>query len=203
MGRGVSISINLMKTLVNRGILAIVLLFPNVAISQASYSFFNYVASVGLDAPVFDAAGNRLFGDNYVTVLYGGLTSNDLQLATAGDLITSMDPVPFIRIYDGNSGYFARPGGVHITTVPGGGVAWLQLRAWDLRLGQTYDEVAVLGIGGYGESLLFQARGGDPVSLTPPQPLLGLQSFSLVPEPSTWALLLGGGWLVWRVRKSR
>jgi len=94
------------------------------------------------------------------------------------------------------------------TATGGGGYAWLQVRAWDARIGSTYEEVAALGIGGYGESPLFYAPGGDPfvIPATPPGPLIGLQSFSLrpVPEPSTWALLaLGGLVLGWTVRQQR
>ena len=61
----------------------------------------------------------------------------------------------------------------------------------------------LLGVGGYGDSNLFQKKGGDPCGLpTPHEPLIGLQSFSLVPEPSTWALLaFGGAYLIWKSRK--
>jgi hypothetical protein len=160
------------------------MLSVNWASAQATYIFLNYVPSVGVDAPVLDATGNRLFGANYVAVLYGGPTPDDLMLARAGT--ASMEPVPLIRTYNGQAGYFLQAGEALIPTVPGGGFAWLQVRAWDLRLGQTYDEVASLGLGGYGASPLFQARGGELIATgVPPQPLIGLQSFSLVPEPGT------------------
>ncbi len=73
-------------------------------------------------------------------------------------------------------------------------------------MGGTYEEVAALGLGGYGESPLFYAQGGTPLGLPgPPGPLIGLESFSLravVPEPSTWALLaLGGAFLGWATRR--
>jgi len=101
-------------------------------------------------------------------------------------------------------GYFCSYNGfIGIPTVPPLGYAWLEVRAWDTRLGATYEDVAALGMGGYGESPAFYAQGGDPISSlgTSPFPLIGLQSFSLrpVPEPSTWALaVLGGLVLVFR-----
>jgi hypothetical protein len=173
------------------------------AFSQASFIFANYVASVGLDAPVFDADGNRLSGTNYVAVLYGGPTPDSLQPAKVGN--SDMVPVPFAYMPNGQAGYFGRGGGVEVENVPCGGTPWLQIVAWDARLGASYEDVAALGIGGYGESNLFQKRGGNPCGLpTPHEPLLGLESFSLhpVPEPSTWALLgLGVGFLFWRWRR--
>jgi hypothetical protein len=169
--------------------LVLTMLSVNCVFAQATFVFRNY-HPLGVDAPVFDAQGNRLFGDNYVALLYGGPTTDDLQVAKAGDLTTSMDPVPFLQTYNGQMGYFARPGGVAVVNVPEGGYAWLQVRAWDTRLGATYDDVAQLGIGGYGQSSLFYTYGGDVIATgRPSQPLRGLESFSLVPEPSTWTLL--------------
>ena len=59
-----------------------------------------------------------------------------------------------------------------------GGYAWLQVRAWDARLGATYEEVMALGIGGYGESPLFYAQGSNPFKTLPeaPAPFIGLGS---------------------------
>ena len=60
----------------------------------------------------------------------------------------------------GLAGYF-QTRVVDITTVPCGDFAWLQIRAWNARLGATYEEVVSLGIGGYGESNIFYANGAD------------------------------------------
>jgi len=173
---------------------------------QATFRFSNYFPVAGVDAPVFDAAGNRLSGPNYLAVLYGGFSSTSLSIASVGGL-GDMAPVPFTFMADGQAGYFARGGYVQIDSVFCGETAWLQVRAWDARLGSSYEAVATLGVGGYGESNLFQKRGGDPCGgiPTPPEPLIGLQSFSLraeVPEPGTWLLLLLSVplFLVWRRR---
>jgi hypothetical protein len=61
-------------------------------------------------------------------------------------------------------------------------------------------------VGGYGESPLFYAQGGNPVppGVSLPRPLIGLESFSVLqetPEPSTWALLLLGGAGMWWCRR--
>ena len=52
--------------------LALVLSVNDSALSQSSFAFRNYNPGVGLDAPMFDEGGNRLFGTNYLAILYGG-----------------------------------------------------------------------------------------------------------------------------------
>jgi hypothetical protein len=66
----------------------------------------------------------------------------------------------------------------------------------------TYDDAVNMGVG-YGRSALFYTYGGDELATgRPPQPLRGLDSFSLVPGPGTWALLaLGCGILFWKGRR--
>jgi hypothetical protein len=176
------------------------ILWVQCAFSQATFFFENFWTGA-VDAPVFDAQGNRLFGDNYVAVLHGGPTPDSLMLASGG--VGSMSPVPFTATFRGQPGYFNRGAHVYVDNVENGGYAWLQVRAWDTRLGSSYDDVARLGIGGYGQSSLFYAQGGHiEVTGRPPQPLIGLESFNLVPEPGTWALLaLGSGILFWKCRR--
>ena len=139
-----------------------------------------------------------LEGTNYLAELYGGATATSLTPALQGLAGNSRLILPFNR-----SGYvaaaLAEPSSeVVVRSVPPYGYAWLQMRAWDARLGGTYEEVMALGIGGYGESPLFYARGNSPFADPPisPAPLIGLQSFILrpiVPEPGTWVLLALGG----------
>jgi hypothetical protein len=189
---------------------SILLVLPNPSRGQSTFYFSNLVPGVGLDAPVFDAEGTRLSSTSYVAMLYGGATPDSLQPAFDEVYFHNMEPVPFTYAPGGLAGYYRYFGYVQIGNVDAGtgASAWLQVRAWDVRLGETYEEVVALGIGGYGESTLFQKRGGDP-SLgvpTPPEPLTGLESFSLraiIPEPSASVLLLLGLPLVWLRNRCR
>ena len=171
-------------------------LWLNSCFGQATYYFNNFVLE--LDAPVFNADGSRLFGTNYLAIVYGGPSVDSLTPALNGDGFGLLAPAPFTISLQGQTGYFAGPS-LRIASVPCGGPAWLQVRAWDARLGESYEEVAGLDLGGYGESNLFQARGGlpHPCAMLPtqPEPLRGLQSFALrevIPEPSSTLLLLLG-----------
>lgn len=92
--------------------------------------------------------------------------------------------------------------------VPVGASAWLRLKVWDSGLGTTYEETVAKGLGGYGQSELFYARGGNPAGSPPdlPAPLIGLQSFSVlevVPEPGAGVLLLTGLLGAWVSRQGR
>ena len=173
------------------------LLIPTHSVQgQGTFEMSNVNFVYGVDAPVSDANGN-LLGTNYLALLFGGASTNSMQAL--------QPPVPFeIGI---GAGYFYNqsPNGWRVVPgVPGGTYAWLQVVAWDARLGASYEDVVSLGIGGYGQSLLFfaQSGGAGVVLLTPPAPLIGLQSFSLlpiVPESSTaLLLLLGLPLLLWR-----
>jgi len=164
---------------------------------DTSFIFQNYSRGE-LDAPLSDDNGNRLSGAHYVAVLYGGQTPDSLRLARVG--ATDMPPESLTAVFNGQPGYFSTPGHVWVPDL--GGFAWLQVRAWDTRVGATYDDAVSLGVG-YGQSALFYTYGGDELATgRPPQPLRGLESFSLVPEPGTWSLLgLGAGALVWKCRR--
>jgi hypothetical protein len=118
------------------------------------------------------------------------------------------DPIPFIFMPEGQAGYF-RDGIVEVRDVPCLVPLWLQVRAWDTRLGSSYEQVVNLDLGGYGQSALFQLEGANFCDPNPPPPphLIGLQSFSLlpvIPEPSPiWLLLLGLPLLALRRRRSK
>ncbi len=194
-----------MKAVAKILMLAACYLHANVALSQSTFLFYNVHPQSGLDAAVFDAEGNRLRGTTYVAMLYGGATSDSLSPAFFDLSSERMSPVPFTVMFNGQAGYFAMIGFVTVQ-IPPGVPAWLQVRAWDTRMGATYEEVRARGLGGYGESLLFQKVGGNPGGgvATLPEPLTGLQSFSLIPEPSSFMLLLlGVPWLILQHRRAK
>lgn len=135
-----------------------------------------------VDAPVFDAAGVPLSGTNYYAMLYGGESTNQLHRALAADGHTLLTPVPFTYNPGGATGYFIYPLDAFVIAAPLQ-MIWLQVKAWDGRIGSSYEEALSRNIGGVGESALFQERGvshwggqsGEPTRLK------GLRSFSLSP----------------------
>jgi hypothetical protein len=182
------------------------LLFRCSVMAQSKFMLRNYYPPV-VDAPVFDAQGVPLAGSNYLAELWGGADSNSLAPLVLIDRGYAREIVPFRT-----GGYFRETSSsdnLCVLYVPPYGFAWLEVRAWDARLGNTYEAVAALGVGGYGKSPLFYAQGSDAFAEPPvfPAPLIGLQSFSLlpmVPEPSTWGLLgLGGAALCWARERRR
>ena len=182
-----------------------VALIPNLVMSQSTFVLRNKYG--GVNAPIFDAMGTPLAGTNYYAELYGGVTSISLAPATTVDSFAMPVIVPFLG--GTNAGYILAGQVAVAWDAPPGSFAWLQLRAWDASLGATYEDVMALGLGGYGESSLFYALGGNPTLLPAgtPGPLTGLQSFNLrqvVPEPSAAALLgLGAASSWWAGRRKR
>jgi len=170
---------------------------------QSTFALNNH--DFGVDAPVFDALGQPLAGQNYFVELWGGATADSLMPSLGAfsrqRVIISFGVNGYFRDADADRGGYAT-----VFNVPPTLTSWLQVRAWDARLGATYEDALARGLGGYGESPLFQAVGSYPFAEPPSSPafLVGLQSFSLrpIPEPSTWALLALGGvsWIVWRRR---
>ena len=170
----------------------LLVLSHNSAFGQPSYSLNTY----SVRAPVFDAQGSPLYGTDYLAELWGGSTSNSLSPAiTYYSRQRFMVPFTFAP---GHAVGSTTPDELTVSEWVGGpwpgNWAWLELRAWDARLGDTYEEVEALSIGGYGKSQPFFAPAPSAGLLLPNAPwsLNGLQSFSLlpvVPEPSTFALL--------------
>ncbi|MBL9137422.1 MAG: hypothetical protein JNK85_16235, partial [Verrucomicrobiales bacterium] len=121
------------------------------------------------DAPVFGADGiTRLEGEAYRAQLYGG--KDPLTLIPLGT------PQSFRT--GAGAGYIAGST-VRVPKVSPGEVAWLQMRAWEVAAGSTFEEVYAKG-GSCGASPLFQLTTGgfgNPPSL--PSVLSGLQSFRI------------------------
>ena len=166
------------------------------AVAQATFALQN----LDPNTPVYDWTGNPLCGADWRIELYGAAEANSLSPVVAFG--GSSEPIIIPLVGPGYFQYRSSAGDPAVISVPAGGWAWLQVKVWDLQLGATYEQALARGQGGYGQSALFYAQGGNPVASTPtaPQPLTGLASFSVlqpVPEASTWALLaLGLGALV-------
>lgn len=162
------------------------------AVGQATFLMQNI--GKGLDEPVYDWTGAELVGVNWRAELYGGVTEDSLS-PVVGYNTRVRELAPFVL-----PGYFVARAYVCVPEVPELGLAWLQVKVWNIQLGATYEEVVAQGVGGYGQSSLFYARGGSPSTLVPPSPLQGLTSFSVlepIPEPTTWVMLLVGGGIFW------
>ena len=178
-------------------------LFACTVFSQSSFELANLDLPL-VDAPVFDAQSVPLAGPNYLVELWGAATPDALAPLVDLSRGSTRDIVPFMT-----GGYFVYPYGfLSVPSLLPYGYAWLQVRAWDARLGATYEAAVTAGLGGYGASPLFYAKGGNPVSPTPTPgaPLIGLQSFNLlpeVPEPCSWALLAFGAISVVLARSRR
>ena len=150
---------------------------------QGTINFANLVVVDGVrivDAPVRNFDGTLLSG--------GGFTAELLAGTSAGSLSPVGLPTPFLT--GAEAGYFS--GGIRtIDSVLPGGLAFVQIRAWQLSTGPTYDFAFNRGLiemtvqtGGIG--------GGPPGNLIGMQPFC-IGGFGCVPEPSTLALLFLGG----------
>lgn len=167
--------------------------FAQVCLGQGGFHFANP------SAPIYDAKGTPLAGDSYLADIVVGLTPDSLEPVYEWVSAKPLQPAPF-RL--STPGFFVGAGVIAANVQPGI-PAWIQVRAWDARLGSTYDEVTALGLGGYGQSKLFQEIGTSTFfSFYPGATLTHLESFSLspiVPEPTpVLLLLLGLPWLLWR-----
>jgi hypothetical protein len=185
-----------MKTIRLILVVAAILVLTHTAFGQSSFALNNYRPFYGIDAPVFDALGVALEGPGYLAELWGGPTADSLSPAGSFSDWDRRAIVPF-RTGFRTGGYVTYVDDAIVLSVRPFELAALQVRAWDASLGSTYEEVVARGLGGYGESPVFYAMGGNPLGLpTLPGPLIGLESFSLrpvIPEPSTWALFAMGG----------
>jgi hypothetical protein len=138
------------STVGNGGLIA--LLAISTAFGQSGYWLNNYF-NQGVNAPVFDAQGIPLAGTNYLAELWGGAMPDSLTPAVAF-YSRQRVIVPFLIGLD--AGYFVdsyanRSSADHPTVLsvpPYVAMAWLEVRAWDARLGSTYEQVVSLGLGG-------------------------------------------------------
>lgn len=170
------------------------------AYAQGTVFFANRL-SAAIFAPVYAANGTTpLDGVNYSVQLFAG--------PDAGSLAPIGNPLPF-RAGAGAGSWAGFD--LTIPTVAPGAVAFLQARAW-FNAGGTLTSFAAAQAAGqaWGQSGVFQSLplgGGNPPNPSPntignPLAANNIGSFSLVPEPSTYALMaLGACALMFRRRK--
>jgi hypothetical protein len=161
------------------------------AFAQGTVIFNNSPGAIGgSGAPIYNIDGVTPLDGNYLAILFAG--------PDAG----SMEPIGLALPFrtGAGQGFFNTAGQDTTRVIPSvlpGAQATIVVKAWEAAGGTTFDQ-ARLGGYAYGESAAFSVTtggAGEPPSL--PQPLVGLTSFSLVPEPSTYALLaLGAGALM-------
>jgi len=169
------------------------------AFGQGTVDFRNRNTTVtpNIDAPIFDFGGTtRLSGPTFVAQLYFSATQGGSLTAVSGT------PAPFrtgagAGYWDYGTDFSRTAAGIAL-----GGQAWIVVRVWEAAAGS----FAAAQGGGFkwGESQLpasiTTGGTGNPPSV--PGGLVGMQSFSLVPEPSTYALMaLGACALMFRRRK--
>jgi len=165
------------------------LLVAASAFSQSSFQLNNRNTGAGLDAPIFYiSSATKAEGADYMVQLYGGAAG------TAEGALTAQGAALPFRTGAG-AGYINTTGVDTTRTIAGtadGATAAVQLRAWKVSSGATYEAAKASG-GGFGQSAVLTIAGGG--GLTPPALLTGLASFNIsaaVPEPGVAALGLLG-----------
>ncbi len=162
-----------------------------VAHAQGTVNFNNFVSGEVNARVSLQSSGAFLAGTQYGIQLYSGISGSSALTLTANGAVLNF------RTASG-AGYL-NPNGTDTTRVIAGvtpgSAATIQVRAWDLTTGSTWETATIRG-----ESNLLTLNtggAGNPPGL--PANLVGLQAFSIapIPEPSTFALgALGVGALL-------
>jgi hypothetical protein len=162
------------------------------AMAQGQFTFGNKNLTT---VPPIDA---KVFYKDGVTALAGTAYWTQAYVKLASDPESSYAPVgSAVNFRTGNNAGYIVP--VVVTTgYPGGANVTVEMRAWEASGGASY-EAAIQSGALVGKSLPVNLA----VTVAPnaPSDMVGLQSFSLVPEPSTFALgILGAAALLLRRR---
>lgn len=162
-----------------------------VALAQGQFNFGNRVTAAGIDAPFFrpleDGTLVKLEGPAYLAQAYLGLETG------------SLGPVgPVLPFRTGAAAGYITSTAIKVDGIPGGTTVFVQMRAWEAAKGGIY-EAAVAAGGYYGASAPLSLTLSEPPGA--PTDMVGLQSFTLIPEPTTLTLaVLGAAVLLGRRR---
>ncbi len=162
-------------TLKSRFAILVVGMIFSLSLLGASQVWVSNYNNVGpKKAPFYDDDGTLLSGDKYVAQLYAGARSN--ELFAVGPMF------PFLT--GSNAGFFA--GGV--VQIPQGivdypcGPAWVQIRAWEVAGGGTFEAAALTRHWTGVSSLMYlEATGGCAGGV--PTPAVGLIGITFPGEP--------------------
>lgn len=157
------------------------------ALAQGYFHFSNFELVPRIDARIFDGSGVPL-DTNYQALLYVGPTLDSLRPVF---LAGRSDEVALGKFNPAWPGYLVGQN-TRADNVAEEALAWVELRAWDTRLGATFEEAQQMAKGGFGSSDPFQVRAGRVTGAgISPAYLTGLKSFSLAPiaEPAASLLL--------------
>lgn len=166
--------------------LALLLLFlisPLAAQAQGTVQFRNFDATTGLNAPVYYSWGDfKLSGDQYIVELVAWSSVSNI----VNSVPISVGTTGFATGID--AGYFDG-GTLTINGIPGGAMAFLQVRVWNTAYGATYADAHDSYFNAsdkWGQSPIFYVTLGDPNASppTPPAALIGLVSFYMAPSLS-------------------
>lgn len=147
-----------------------------------------------VNAPVYDEGGVRT---GTAGRLEGSAFRAQLWAAAPGGTLQAVGATANFLTGTSGAGFFIG-GSRAIASIAPGGAADIQVRAWRVTDGgvtaNTWDEALARGRGfGSSPTLSLSQTGGAGDPPSPPVQLTGLQSFALVPEPSTIALGIIGG----------
>jgi hypothetical protein len=176
------------------------LMVATCAFAQGTINFNTRVGSEVVVQVFMPDGTTPLDGAGFTAQLFGGPAGSD-----AGSLV-ALTPTTIFRSGAG-AGFVVAAGDVAVTGVPGGQSAAIQMRVWENMGGTIASYADAVSAGAFrGESNVFDSPPLGDLTAIPPSVspnLVGMQSFNLVPEPTTYALLaLGAGALLFRRRKT-
>ena len=171
-------------------LLLLLALLPVTTQAQGQFNFGNRLPCM-CDAVVLDIDGwTRPTGPDFVVQAYVGLTSESLH------------PLgPVIPFRTGAAAGYWRSTELVVPDVPAGTLVYVEARAWEAAGGNSWESAQAAGFK-YGRSNTVWLRLSEPPAV--PTDMIGLQSFHLIPEPSSSALgMLGAAVLLATRRPGR